>query len=380
MFISPTRLVIGPRMRIYTSPQAEKIGDAYVPYSELIHPTRTGDNYRIIITHPDSKITDRWIVMKPKGMADGNLLKEAVFARHMDWAHFGPSLYVEDLGANTLRWDISWSDGIVYDEKTDRLVDERLPGIALSFDRWKTIFGKALTLDLEHGAATMALESVKDRLSEAKTTEAGPAASDYVLDLDPELVALGGARYYKTQAADWTITRASGTGTPTTGIRVEATGTDGCATPIIIRSVVEFDTSGLDAPGRAYLRLYGGAVTGIRLIGETTQSYAILASTANYGYVLDNILNVIGGEWSYLGGDWVMSPDIIDAGEWAAESTFRLGLMEKAHDYDNAVPAEGEGFLYIWDHTGGNAAFLELIYTSGSWLSPSPTAMRGGPF
>ena len=316
-----------------------------------------------------------WIRMQPKADADLLALRAASELSIADSYHFGPVIKTARLGGDSLTYVFSYSSGVVYDEQLDALVFKHAPECGLFLNRWKSLLGRDLVLDLPNRIATLQLADLRDAIEAEKLDRPSIPGE---INLDPETtLSLDAVANYLAYDTGWPTIRAQPTGDVNAQIVLVAY--IGCNVQIR-RSIVEFNTAALGTPLSAHVYLYreGSSGAELRLIGNSA-SYGALTTTSNYGAILTakNAGHTIGGAWASNtpSSGWLKSPDIVAADRYVQSADFRLGLMQAANDWANYGPG-GLNIDYGYVSTGANAAYLELIYPdAGGGTSTSTSTM-----
>jgi len=361
--LASNRLAVGNKVYVYANKRAVLVDGRLRHIPDVVSVAEDNGDYVI-------RFEDQWIACRPAGKSDRAALAAAQVSRHLDPWHFGPELDVALLGAGSLSYRISHSSGVHYDRKTDALVFDRCPELGLSLRLWKAQFADELVCDLARGEVSLQLEAAKRAILEDDLNGRN------VLNLDPEVVvhetAEAYARYTYNYPGDpsdpgaWDQTRdvESANSTDTSVLGVGAVHIPICQC-FIERGFLQFDTSGLDTPISAVIRLYRstGVTTNVRLIGDAA-NLGPAGTASNYGAILVNaeFFGTLGGAWTLgEGNKAIRSGDLVALDAWQASAAYRFGLMEFTHDVSDYDEANNP-ITQTYDVTGEEAARLELTY------------------
>jgi len=378
--LGSNRIAVGNKVYVYASKRAVVVDGRLRHIPDVVSVTEDNGDYLI-------RFEDQWIACRPATASDRAALAAAQVSRYMDPWHFGPELDVALLGPSSLNYRSTHSPGVHYDQKNDALVFDRCGELGLSLRLWKARFADELACDLAKGEVSLRLAAAKEA---ALGDDLNPRN---VLDLDPEVVvnetADTYAKYTYNYPGDpgspeaWDSTRQAelANSTDTTVLGVGAVHVTFCQC-FIERGFLQFDTSGLDDPISAVIRLYKstGVTTNVRLIGDAA-NLGPAATSSNYGRILVNAAShdTLGGAWTLgEGNKAIRSGDLVALSAWQASSAFRFGLMEFTHDLSDHDEVNNP-VVQSYDVTGVEAARLELTYSQPApgGTSTSTSTARG---
>jgi len=345
--LNATTEIRGNRARLHTGPKFALYGQRWRRVDELLSLERDGYAYVV-------RLGDQWISLRPDAASTTAL---ALATKHdvLTATHFGPVLDPA-VCPDSLAFDLDFSSGV-------RVSGDGLefPGVealqcGLFFEGWKQRLGADCSIDLPARRVDLDL---------AKAKAYAQAAGLGEINLDPETVRLTGGdmavRLYTCEGdvGQWAVIQSAdeanwqGTGIAT---RVR----DDCFTAID-RSLLEFATSGYEAPleARLYLHDADAEPTEIRLANSTGIT-GELTEADNYSDILDAMgSHPIGTDWQSApeeGAGWIKSPDIVAAGEWPAGQDLHLCIIDP---WDVPTPPT-QARYHGYDLTGDDAAFLEI--------------------
>jgi len=346
--LNATTEIRGNLARLHTGPKFALCGQRWRRVDELLSVRRDGDVYVV-------RLGDHWISLRPDA-ADAAALSLATKRDVLTGTHFGPVLDPA-VCPDSLAFDLEFSSGVQV--SGDGLEFPGVEGLrcGLFFERWKQRLGADCSIDLP---------ARRVQLDLAKAKAYAQAAGLGEINLDPETVRLTGGdmavRLYTCEGdvGQWAVIQSAdeanwqGTGIAT---RVR----DDCFTAID-RSLLEFATSGYEAPleARLYLHDADAEPTEIRLANSTGIT-GELTEADNYSDILDAMgSHPIGTDWQSApeeGAGWIKSPDIVAADEWPTGEDIHLCIIDPLDAPPNPPFTRYHGY----DLTGEGAAFLEMI-------------------
>lgn len=367
--LNSNRIAVRNKIYVYTNKQAVMLDGQLAWIPKVVSVEEINEDYRITLGND-------WIEFVPASSTDKEALITAQVSKYHDPWHFGPRLNVALLGPNTLSYKITHSNGVHYDDKKDTLVFDRCPELGLSLGLWKKQFSTELSCDFVKGEVTLQLEAAKESLLSNEGSN--------ILDLDPEIVIdhsvdslatlIGGALFVGCPGI-FAITRAISHpvgGTETLSYsntmlqsNVHYRPSCGCT---IKRAVIKFDTSGLETPKDARIRLHNasGLNNNARLVFDDN-TYAAPSDLSNYSEVLVNYEgnakhDATGGLGLSDGNTVAKSTDLVSLGEWAEVASLAFGVIERTHDAFNSEPVNSFIHGNTYDYNGADAPRLELTY------------------
>ncbi len=308
----------GRHVRVFASPlYCRPDGRTWWKIDEALSVVRNESSGSVCVA-----LADDWIVFAP---VDNALLQEACDQYVLETRRFGPVLAGGRL-PDALSWNVSFSARVrpTADGWQFPCADVRL-GVFVT--DWLTRFA---------GRVELRSEGVTLDLAEAKPDAGGK------VDLDPETVSPAATPrcLYAEDMFNWNGIRTAATGTIQAQWQAAVDAAGGGQFEHIARSCVRFDTSAYADPVSAVLRVK-------RQSGTEDPSHIHLSKcafsvgfdqTSDYRKVYDGYGADPLGVLSAGTGCW--ERDILT--DYEASATFDLGLVEKAHDFDNVDPS-GDG-------------------------------------
>jgi len=371
----------GNKVTVYSICRNVQIRGRWRAIEDVLSVQRAGGVYEV-------RLGDEWIRFQPRAQQDSEIIAASQVGDQLNPWHVGPLLAIDQLGADSLRFLVTRSDGVEYDSARDVLCFKECRELGLAFDVWKGNWPEDVTIDLASGEASLQLAAIRELDAEAD-------GLSRPLDLDPEPVLVPGTfRYHQmttSPAGDpelaWGILHDTANSSSSgASVRATVTWVPGCAY-YLRRSIFNFDTSGLDEPLEAYFKLHrvGAAAGENRVIGGS-YGEAALATPSLYGAIANNVAAHTVGAMTEPVTNTLMSPELVGSGHWQALALFRLGLMLYPYDYNDAEPGGPMDVAYIYTISGDNAPRLELTYpetavpggTSTSTGTARPKVPAGG--
>jgi len=326
-------------VRIYSEPQWVRAeGASWLPLADAVKVSRDGAGYLVAMDR------DRWVKILPAGLNDASALVASTQRDVQTDRHFGPVLNAAT-APHDLRFRVICGPACQWNGAGYVFADvEGAPGLYLR--QWEALLGQSLAHDTRTGEIALDLREVK------------AAAANGEIDLDPEIAATSGYRYYDADST-WSAVRNAASGLVSAIVYI-AVANSGDTTYTIRRASVRFDTLGYNAAS-ATLRL-------TEYSPGTADPYALVADLANpaqnasYGQVkttgLDVPGNLIGLMTESPTGVW-STGDLVASGHYAQDATFDLAITTY-QDYSNTAPTTGLSQSHSFVASGEDGPCLEL--------------------
>lgn len=365
--LSPYRVALGPKHRIYASPQWIQVDKQWAAIDDAIEVIYNGhESYEIRLGKKDR------IFMEPLWDAMPHAISRVVNPRK-----FGPTIDFKTVSKKDVSWRIT-TIGAVSRTAEGWIFDRCTPKICgLFFDKWHGLMPKAVT-ETEIEVSINVKTAVNDLSLGIGMT---------IANLDPETVypiTNGYAKVWRSSgdAETWQQT-IDGAGTSNAAALECRAWTQGPADgqwKIIVRGLLRFDTSAYPTPIDAYLRLtadppgFNPATERDYLATQGALTFP-LASNLNYIKGKTAIDSHGVGAFTAVGDPdqgFRKSPDIVAAEEWEQSATADF-VVSEYHDYEEDEPGDATNYQINY----ALPASSYLLITPGAFGNRIPLMKAG---